>query len=126
MKLGKWIAKFVVIGVLAVVAFGLLTQFLWNWLVPELFAGPIISFWQALGLLLLSKLLFWGMSSGKGKWSSHRNHQWKQQWKERYTNLSPEDKEKFKQRFKEKWCAWEESPTRSTSETQQDITGTKS
>jgi hypothetical protein len=126
MNLGKWIAKFVVIGVLAVVAFGLLTQFLWNWLVPELFAGPHISFLQALGLLLLSKLLFWGMSGGKGKWSSHRSARWKQHWKERYSNLSPEDKEKYKQKFKEKWCAWEESPTRATSETHQNFTEPKS
>ncbi|HZY79503.1 MAG TPA: hypothetical protein VFE50_08275 [Cyclobacteriaceae bacterium] len=106
---GWWIAKFVVFGLLMLVVFGLVTQTLWNWLVPTLFSGPIISFWQAMGLLALSKILFLGFSGGRGKWGGHRSHQWKQQWAERYSKLSPEEREKFKQKFKDKWCAWEEN-----------------
>jgi hypothetical protein len=112
-KRGWWIGKMVVCGLLAVVLFGLMTQLLWNWLVPVLFSGPVISFWQAMGLLVLSKMLFWGFGGGHRKWSGHRNHQWKRQWMDRYSKLSPEDREKFKQKFKEKWCAWEENPVKS-------------
>jgi hypothetical protein len=102
----------VVFGLLMLVLFGVVTQLLWNWLVPVLFSGPVISFWQAMGLLALSKILFWGFGGGHKKWSSHRSHQWKQQWMERYSKLSPEDREKFKQKFKEKWCSWEENPAK--------------
>lgn len=110
---GWWIAKFVVFGLLMLVVFGLVTQTLWNWLVPVLFSGPLISFWQAMGLLALSKILFWGFGGGgHRRWGGHRNHQWKQQWAEKYSKLSPEEREKFKQRFKEKWCAWEENPVK--------------
>lgn len=111
-KRGWWIAKFVVFGLLMLVVFGLVTQTLWNWLVPTLFSGPVISFWQAMGLLALSKLLFWGFGGGHKKWGSHRSHQWKGQWMERYSKLSPEEREKYKQKFKEKWCAWEENPVK--------------
>lgn len=38
------------------------TMLLWNAVMPELFHVPAISFWQALGLLLLSGLLFRGDS----------------------------------------------------------------
>jgi hypothetical protein len=113
-KRGWWIGKMVIFGSLMVVLFGLVTQLLWNWLVPVLFSGPVISFWQAMGLLVLSKLLFWGFGGHNKKWSSHRNHQWKGQWMERYSKLSPEDREKFKQKFKEKWCSWEENPVKQT------------
>ncbi|HMJ67272.1 MAG TPA: hypothetical protein VK508_00170 [Cyclobacteriaceae bacterium] len=118
-KRGWWIGKMVVFGLLMLVLFGLLTQLLWNWLVPVLFSGPTISFWQAMGLLALSKILFWGFGGGHRKWGGHRNHQWKRQWMDRYSKLSPEEREKFKQKFKEKWCAWEENPVKQT-ETQKD------
>lgn len=31
---------------------------LWNWLMPVIFGLPMISFWQALGLLFLSSIMF--------------------------------------------------------------------
>lgn len=123
MKRGWWIGKFVVFGLLMFVLFGLVTQTLWNWLVPTLFSGPIISFWQAIGLLALSKILFWGLGGGR-KWGGHRSHHWKGKWAERYSKLSPEEREKFKRRFTEKWCAWEENPAKHA-EAQQNISEPK-
>ena len=62
--------------VAAVAFFGLLfgygTMHLWNWLVPDLFHGPIISFCQAIGLIVLSKILFggfpWRMEGQRTLW----------------------------------------------------------
>jgi hypothetical protein len=106
----------VVFGILAVALFGWITMTLWNWLVPVLFNGPVISIWQAFGLLILSKILFSGFSGGKGRghWGYHRGGYWKPYWKERYDRMSPEEREKLKVRMKEKWCDWEE-PTQATS-----------
>ena len=56
--------------ILAIFGFGYITMLLWNWLVPTLFAGPVITYWQTLGLLVLSKILF----SGGGHGSGHRDH----------------------------------------------------
>lgn len=51
----------VVIALGAVVLMGLLTalpiMWLWNWLMPEIFGLVTITFWQSLGLALLSSLL---------------------------------------------------------------------
>jgi len=41
--------------VLAIVA--LLIMWLWNWLIPDLFGLPIITYWQAMALRILVKLL---------------------------------------------------------------------
>jgi len=100
MKPGIWIAKMVVFGLAAIALVGWITMSLWNWLVPDLFHGPEITFWKALGLLILSKILFW--SFGK-KHHSHGGH-WRPYWKDRWTAMSPEDRERFKQKMKEKWC----------------------
>lgn len=45
-------------------------QLLWNWLVPTLFGGPIVTFWQAFGLMALSGLLFKSSSSSSSSKSS--------------------------------------------------------
>src|SRR5882724_6296430 len=97
MKRGNWIVKMVALVILAVTALVFVTMMLWNWLVPDLFHGPAITFWQALGLLVLSKILFW--SFGK----HHRGHagHWRPYWKEKWNTMSPEDRERFKQKMKE-------------------------
>jgi hypothetical protein len=103
MNRGKKIFKimgFVLLGLLAVAAFGFITMHLWNWLVPQLFNGPVISFWQTIGLLILSKIFF----SGLGKGGHRHGGSWKPYWKERLRNMSPEDRERFKQKMKDKWC----------------------
>jgi hypothetical protein len=114
MRRGLWILKMVVFGILAVALFGWITMTLWNWLVPVLFNGPVISIWQAFGLLILSKILFSGFSGGKGRshWGHHRGGYWKPYWKERYERMSPEEREKLKERMKEKWCGWEDEPSK--------------
>lgn len=102
MKRGSWILKMVAFGALMIAVFGLVTQLLWNWLVPVLFAGPVITFWQALGLLILTKILFWGF----GKKHHGGPHQgWRPYWKEKWNTMSDEEKERFRQKMKEK-CSW--------------------
>ena len=51
-------AAFILIG-------GVVVQWLWNWLLPEIFGLPRITFWQALGLLALSRILFGGFGGSR-------------------------------------------------------------
>jgi len=61
---------------------GLFVRLLWNWLMPELFGLAEITYWQAVGLLILSHLLFKGHSlrrhrdregrSERGRWFASR------------------------------------------------------
>jgi len=43
-----------------------ITMYLWNWLIPGLFHGPILTFWQTAGLIVLSKIFFSGIIPGHG------------------------------------------------------------
>jgi len=40
---------------------------LWNWLMPELFHLPVVTFWQALGITTLANILFKSNSNGKSE-----------------------------------------------------------
>ena len=65
------------IGLLIFVLF--ITMYLWNSLIPILFHGPVISFWQTAGLIILSKIIFSGVVPVGGnprhhKWGHHHDH----------------------------------------------------
>lgn len=66
---------------LVAVLFGVLVQHLWNWLLPALFQLPLITFWQAVGLVLLSRLLFGHVGGGRPK-CCHKG--WGGGWKGRW------------------------------------------
>jgi hypothetical protein len=91
----KWILM-IPIGIAAITLFvfigGTAVQLLWNWLLPPLFGWKELTFWQALGMLALCRILFGGVGGrggGGGRW--HRN------------NMSPEEREKFRARMRERW-----------------------
>lgn len=100
MKRGKWIVKMIVFGIVAIGLFGLVTMFLWNALVPDLFHGPELNYWQALGLIVLSKIFFSGFAKRGHQGPGH----WRGYWKEKWQGMTPEEKERFKLKMKDKWC----------------------
>ena len=60
------ILKVFPIGILAVARVRIRDdEHLWNWLMPAMFGLQTVTFWQALGLLVLSKILFGGFTSAR-------------------------------------------------------------
>ena len=85
---------------------------LWNMMVPDLFHGPSLSYWQALGVLALGKMLFssfrcggrWGGGCcGGGGWKGGKSF-WRARMEEKLSKMTPEEREKAKQKFYEKCC----------------------
>ena len=70
-------------------------HYLWNRLMPILFHLPAITFWQAVGLLALSWLLFggWRGFGGRG-WGSRGP--WRRRMQERWEQMTPEEREKMR------------------------------
>jgi hypothetical protein len=71
---------------------GWVVMSLWNWLLPTLFGWPVVSFWQALGILVLSRILFGGLGSHGPKGSSWRRHKVGHS-----DHLTPEERERLRQ-----------------------------
>ena len=71
---------------------------LWNWLLPPLFGWRELTFWQALGLLALCRILFGGLGlHGSGRSNFRRR------MKERCEHMTPEERERFRQRMRERF-----------------------
>jgi len=95
-----FIAPLALAGMVAFAAFGgWLVMSLWNWLLPPLFAWPHVTFWQALALLALCRILFGSLGFGGPGRRDYRGRM-----AERWMNMTPEEREAFKKKLNEKWC----------------------
>ena len=97
------IAPLAILGMLLFVAVGgEVVLHLWNWLLPSLFGWREITFWQALGLLALCRILFGGfIFSG-----SHRSALWRRM-AERWEKMTPEERENYRRSFRGRWGSFE-------------------
>ncbi len=98
-----FIAPLAILGMLLfIVIGGEIVLHLWNWLLPPLFGWRQITFWQALGLLLLCRILLGGFGwHGSGR--SHLRRRIEERMAERCANMTPEERERFRQRMRERW-----------------------
>ena len=69
------IPKFVLFVVVAIAIYSVALMALWNWLMPAIFDLPQITYWQALGLLGLSRILFGGLGRRRRIGWRHRRRE---------------------------------------------------
>jgi len=87
---------FGIVAFLALISFVVMN--LWNYLLPGILHVGVITFWQAMGIFILCKILFGfgkGGHRGGAPWMRHG-------MAEKFKNMSPEEREKFKQKWEEK------------------------
>ena len=110
MKNKFWLRKagmILVLVPLALFTFGSIVMLLWNAILPAVIHVTPITFWQALGILILSKILFGGFKGGGGGgWGGRRRHMWKEEMERKLSNMTPEEKEKFKMDWKNRCARW--------------------
>lgn len=97
-KFVAMIPLFIIGAALFIAAGGWLVHELWNWLGPALFGLKQITFWQAVGLLALCRILFGGlgMRGSNGSWRHRRLMQ-------RVDEMTPEERERFRQAMRDRW-----------------------
>lgn len=94
-------------------AIGWVVMKIWNWVITDLTGWKAISYWQAVGLLVLFRILFGGVGR-RGPWKHHKRHGWIDKWhgmsheekramKEKWRSMSREEKMQMKEKWKD-WC----------------------
>ncbi len=66
-----WVFLGVAFAVVFALVFGIVVKLLWNWLMPAIFGLGEISYWQAFGIVILSKLLFGAFGHRRNSYSNH-------------------------------------------------------
>ena len=108
----KWIFLAPLMIVIFIAIGGEVVLHLWNWLLPTLFGWRQITFWQALGLLALCRILFGG--GGFGGRGFHRSN-FRRRMADRWEQMTPEEREKFRQGTRSR-CGGFGAPTSGTKE----------
>lgn len=97
-----WFRKglmFMVLFIAAILLFSAAVMGLWNAILPAVLGVNAITFWQALGILILSKILFGGFGR-RGGWNRGGHRQWKTGMQNKWANMTAEEREKFKAEWK--------------------------
>ena len=86
------------LGMIAV--FSVAAMFLWNALMPEIFALPVLSYWQAAGLVVLARILFGGLGPGRflasrGRGGDDRLFAHGNALREKWLNMSEDERMEF-------------------------------
>ena len=91
----KWMvraAKMALMAVVFVSVAGAVVMWLWNALIPNIFGASEISWIQALGLLILVRILV----GGRGHGGPGGRRRWRGRWERKLANMSPEERDRWK------------------------------
>ncbi|WP_338868153.1 hypothetical protein WBJ53_16780 [Spirosoma sp. SC4-14] len=113
--------RFLGFAILFLSLVGWIVMALWNALLPSILGVSAISWVQALGLLLLSRILFGGFggrgfgsrgfggqrygSGSRGRFGSAR-YEWKQKMAERWSQMTPEQRQQMRQQWRDRCRQW--------------------
>ena len=106
-----WIKKIVGFTIFAIVMAAVLSfvvMSLWNNILAVVLHISVITFWQALGILVLSKILFGGFKGGCGR---HNGGHWKKEMQEKWHGMTSEEREKIKQEWRNRCRVWKKADT---------------
>ena len=95
-----WIPFAILLAIAALFLFPFLIKALWNWLMPPVFHLGMITYWQALGILVLAKILFGGFHGRRGGGGGSRTRErvaerMGERMAERWEKMTPEERESF-------------------------------
>lgn len=87
------------LAIAALFLFPLIVMGLWNAVMPAIFGLTVISYWQSMGLLLLSRILVGGFGGGGGP---RRKHSARQSQMQKFMCMSDEERKQFMDEWKKR------------------------
>src|SRR5438874_7974216 len=88
-----------VIFIAAILLFRFIVMLLWNYIFPSALHTEKITYWQAVGLLVLCRILFFGFRR-----RDNRPHMFRggPSWRRKWMNMSDEERAKFREEWKKR------------------------
>ena len=90
-----------VIFIAAIFLFGFIVMLLWNFIFPAVLHAEKITYWQAVGLLVLCRILFFGFGR---RYRDNRPNMFRSgpPWRQKWMNMSDEERTKFREEWKKR------------------------
>lgn len=106
-----WIKKIIGFTIIAAACLALLAwvvMLLWNGVLVDVVPVSQVNFWQALGLLVLGKILFGGF---RGHFGGDYKQRWKKKMQQKLEGMSQEEREKLKEEWRNRCNMWKRNNT---------------
>jgi hypothetical protein len=104
---GKFRFLFPVIVLVFLAIFSLAVYLLWNHVLVDVLGVRLITYWQALGILVLAKILFSGFPGRRGGFGPP----WRRRFMmERWESLTPEERERMREEMRQRFGDWPRPP----------------
>ena len=100
----RFLIPLFVLGLVALVA--LAVYGLWNAVLTDVVGAKAVTYWQALGILVLARILFGGFPGRRGGPSPWRRRLMMKRW----ASLTPEQREKMRQEMRQRFGDWPKPP----------------
>jgi hypothetical protein len=91
---------FIVLAPVFIFGFSAIVMWLWNALLPDIIGVNQVTYWQAMGILVLSKILFGNFGSGGKSKSNHSGP--KNSFRQKWRNMSEEEREHFREQWRKR------------------------
>lgn len=98
-----WLIPFAVLGFVAFFTFAV--HALWNGVLTDVLGVKSITYWQALGLLVLAKILFGGFPFGRGH-GGWRDRMMTKRW----LSMTPEQRQQMREEMRRRFGDWPQQP----------------
>jgi magnesium-transporting ATPase (P-type) len=82
----RWFFKGFLFVIVFISVLSLATMLLWNWLMPMIFGITSITYLQAMGLLILSKILLTGIGKRPSPYSYGRRKYWHEKFEKHFND----------------------------------------
>lgn len=103
---GSWAIRgffMLLFGAVFIALIGGVVMYLWNAILPRVIGVNPLTYWDALGLLVLCRILFGSFHQGKGKRRGPRKKFARRKaWMEKWSSMSEEEKAEMKDRWRQK------------------------
>lgn len=101
----RFLIPFAILGFLAL--FSYVVYALWNGVLVDVVPVKAITYWQALGLLVLCKILFGGFPCrGRGFGPPWKEHMMARKW----ASMTPEEREQMREKMRRRFGDWPRPP----------------
>jgi len=111
---------FPLIPIAAALLFGLIVMLLWNSILPQVLNVSALTYWQAVGLLVLCRILFGSFFRGGPGYGPPGSWRGRSMWWSKWQNMGEEEKAKLREQWRNR-CGpqrTQEGPTKATGDTE--------
>ncbi|MDD4991399.1 MAG: hypothetical protein PHR83_04110 [Paludibacter sp.] len=81
-----------------------LVMLLWNWIIPAISPLTAVTYWQAMGLFILSRILFGGFRFRRHHHAVNRHFANHAQFRDRFMDMNEDERQQFKNQWKQRCC----------------------